>query len=150
MWRGMSAVRDVRYEQCEQNNFPSRRTGSLSSWMGTCLFRGAVLRTRPQEKDGLVGRDALERTRPARGAAFFPHRFLESCDVATTVAGSEEERTGEGVADAISTDDSDAAGEKMLAQSEVDVEELEELLQLEDAPCVLYCSSAEDAAYIWS
>ena len=118
--------------------------------MGTCLFRGAVLRTRPEENDGLAGRDALERTRPARGAAFLPRRFSELCDVATAVADSGEERMGEGVADAISTDDSDVAGERMLAQSEVDAEELEGLLQLEDASYVLYCSSAEDAAYIWS
>ena len=120
MCRGMSAARRVWYEQCEQNSSPSRTMGSLSSWMGTYLLRGAVLRTRPQRKDGFAGRDALERARPERELAFLPCWVLELCEGATAGAGSGEEKIGEVDAEVIGVDDTDVVGEKMLVQSEVD------------------------------
>ena len=92
--------------------------------------------------DNLAGWDALERTRPWWGKACLRLSGFVACEGTVTGAGTGKDSVEEsGVTGTVSEDESDAAGEKTLDQSEaetVDAALEGGLLELEHTPYASY------------
>ena len=71
---------------------------------------------------GLAGLDVLERTRPARGAAFRVRWPFEPCGGSVATMSSGQGKAAGGVGWVVSEGGNDAAGEKMVAQG-IDAED---------------------------